>query len=147
MKLPAAAYSAFVATSATKAEAAGYLAKFSEAATLLRQGYEGSPRLHPRSVLRGIRRRRITTNSWTPDAVLLACVALGDLASYEDLTLGVSDAQRIHRLIRKDDGHDETDCKRSTDRLYGDNVQVGVTAAFTIVKSDVFIRFNLRRQV
>jgi len=39
MKLPAAAYSAEVATSATKAGAAGYLAKFSEAATLLRQGY------------------------------------------------------------------------------------------------------------
>jgi hypothetical protein len=79
--------------------------------------------------------------------VLLACVALGDLASYGDLALGVSDAKRIHRLIRKDDVHDETDCIRSTDRLYGDNVRVGVTGAFIIVKSDVFIRFNLRRQV
>jgi hypothetical protein len=35
---------------------------------------------------------------------------------------------------------------RSTDRLYGDNVRAGVIGAFVIVKSDVFIRFNLRRQ-
>jgi hypothetical protein len=78
--------------------------------------------------------------------VLLACVALGDLASYKNLALGVSDATRIHRLIRDDDVHDEADCMRSTDRLYGDNVRVGVIGAFVIVKSDVFIRFNLRRQ-
>ena len=78
--------------------------------------------------------------------MLLACVALGDLASYGNLALGVSDATRIHRLIRDDDVHDEADCMRSTDRLYGNNVRVGVIGAFVIVKSDVFIRFNLRRQ-
>ena len=78
--------------------------------------------------------------------MLLACVALGDLASYRNLALGVSDATRIHRLIRDDDVHNEADCMRSIDRLYGDNVQVGVIGAFIIVKSDVFIRFNLRRQ-
>jgi hypothetical protein len=72
---------------------------------------------------------------------------LGDLASYGNLALEVSDAKRIHRLIRDDDVHDEADCMRSTDCLYGDNVQVGVIGAFVIVKSDVFIRFNLRRQV
>lgn len=79
--------------------------------------------------------------------MLLACVALGDLASYENLALGVSDAQRIHQLVRNDDVHDEADCMRSIGRLYGDTVQVGVIGAFIIVKSDVFIRFNLRRQV
>ncbi len=79
--------------------------------------------------------------------MLLACVALGDLASYGNLALGVSDAKRIHRLIRNDDVHDKADCMRSTDPLYGDTVQVGVIGAFVIVKSDVFIRFNLRRQV
>jgi hypothetical protein len=36
---------------------------------------------------------------------------------------------------------------RNTARLCGDNVQVGVIGAFVIVKSEVFIRFNLRRQV
>ena len=60
--------------------------------------------------------------------MLLACVALGDLASYENL-------------------HHEADCMRSIDRPYGDTVQVGIIGAFIIVKSDVFIRFNLRRQV
>ena len=78
--------------------------------------------------------------------MLLACVALGDLASYRNLALGVSDATRIHRLIRDDDVHDEADCMRSTDRLYGNNLRVGVIGTFVIVKSDVFIRFNLRRQ-
>ena len=82
--------------------------------------------------------------------MLLACVALGDLASYENLALGVSDAQRIHqlvRLVRNDDVHNEADCMRSIDRLYGDNVRVGFIGAFIIVKSNVCIRFNLRRQV
>ncbi len=79
--------------------------------------------------------------------MLLACVALGDLASYGNLAPGVSDAKRIHRLIRNDDVHDKADCMRSTDPLYGDTVQVGVIGAFVIVKSDIFIRFNLRRQV
>jgi hypothetical protein len=78
--------------------------------------------------------------------VLLACVALGDLASYRNLAPEVSDATRIHRLIRDDDVHDEADCMRSTDRLYGNTVRVGVIGAFVNVKSDVFIRFNLRRQ-
>ena len=78
--------------------------------------------------------------------MLLACVALGDLASYRNLALGVSDAQLIHQLVRNDDLRDEADCMRSTDRLYGDNVRAGVIGAFVIVKSDVFIRFNLRRQ-
>jgi len=55
--------------------------------------------------------------------VLLACVALGDLASYVNLALGVSDAQRIHQLVRNDDVHDEADCMRSIDRLYGDTVR------------------------
>ncbi len=79
--------------------------------------------------------------------MLLACVALGDLASYGNVALEVSDAKRIHRLIKNDDVHDEADYMRSIDRLYGDNVPVGVIGAFIIVKSDVFIRFNLRRQV
>ena len=82
--------------------------------------------------------------------MLLACVALGDLASYENLALVVSDAQRIHqlvRLVRNDDVHNEADCMRSIDRLYGDNVRVGFIGAFIIVKSNVCIRFNLRRQV
>lgn len=79
--------------------------------------------------------------------MLLACVALGDLASYENLALGVSDSQRIHQLVRNDDVHNEADCMRSIDSLYRDNVQVGVIGAFIIVKSAVFIRFNLRRQV
>ena len=87
------------------------------------------------------------TNSWPSEAVLLACVALGDLASYGNLTLGVPDAKRIHRLISNDDVHDEADCMRSTDSLYGDNVRVGFIGAFIIVKSNVCIRFNLRRQV
>ena len=41
MKLPAAAYSAEVATSATKTRSGGYPTKFPEAATLLRQSYGG----------------------------------------------------------------------------------------------------------
>lgn len=64
MKLPAAAYSAEVATSLRRLEAAGYLAKFSDpsarafgrraeaAASAAKAG-------HPLSELRGIRRRRI----------------------------------------------------------------------------------------
>ncbi|MEK7351631.1 MAG: hypothetical protein AAB177_12220 [Nitrospirota bacterium] len=43
MKLPAAAYSAEVALRLRRPEAAGYLAKFSEATTLLCQGYGGFP--------------------------------------------------------------------------------------------------------
>ena len=62
--------------------------------------------------------------------MLLACVALGDLASYENLALGVSDAQRIHQLVRNDDVHNEADCMRSIDRLYGDNVPVMVIGTF-----------------
>ena len=79
--------------------------------------------------------------------MLLACVALGDLASYGNLALEVSDATRIHRLIRNDDVHDEADCMRSTAPSYGDEAHIGVVGTFVIVKSDVFIRFNLRRQV
>lgn len=77
MKLPAVAYSAEVATLATKAGSCRYLVKFSEATTPFAKATEGSPRLHPRSSLlrrsshfgshfgcegwklRGIRRRRI----------------------------------------------------------------------------------------
>ncbi len=62
--------------------------------------------------------------------MLLACVALGDLASYENLALGVSDAQRIHQLVRSDDVHNEADCMRSIDRLYGDDVPVMVIGTF-----------------
>ena len=78
---------------------------------------------------------------------MLACVALGDLASYGNQAQGVSAAKRIHRLVRNYDMHDEADCMRNTAPLCGDNVQVGVIGAFVIVKSEVFIRFNLRRQV
>ena len=79
--------------------------------------------------------------------MLLACVALIDLASYDNLALRASDAQRIHPLERNDDLRDGAGCMRSAARRYGDDVHIMVIETLTFLESDIFIRFNLRRQV
>ena len=81
--------------------------------------------------------------------MLLACVVLVDLAIYVTLALGASGAKWMSPLAEK-----------ITTRLVGlllaathgaifvqwTEGRAGVTGAWVIVESDVFIRFNLRRQ-
>ena len=57
------------------------------------------------------------TNSWPSEAVLLACVALGDLASYGSLALRASNAQQIHQVVRNDDLRDGAGCTRGVAHL------------------------------
>ena len=89
----------------------------------------------------------IKTNSWTSGAVLLACVALGDLASYGIVALRASDPQRIHSLVRNDDLRDGAGCMRNVARLTRKKCIEMVIGTFTFLESGIFIRFNLRRQV
>ena len=79
--------------------------------------------------------------------MLLACVALGDLASYENLALRASDAQRIHQLVKNDDLRDGAGCMRNVARLTRGKCIEMVIGTFTFLESGIFIRFNLRRQV
>jgi len=78
---------------------------------------------------------------------LLACVALGDLASYGTLALRASDAQRIHQLVRNDDLRDGAGCMRNVARLTKKKCIEMVIGTFTFLESGILIRFNLRRQV
>ena len=89
----------------------------------------------------------IKTNSWTSGAVLLACVALGDLASYENITLRDSNAQRMHQPVRNDDLRAGAGCMRNVARLTRKKYIEMVIGTFTFLESGIFIRFNLRRQV
>jgi len=83
--------------------------------------------------------------------VLLACVVLIDLASYITVTLGASGATRMNPPVEKilpcvRDGATVGYTHSSILVQWYDGL-VRATRTFVIVESDIFIRFNLRRQV